>query len=128
MTKEKYLELKSHLKQLAHSIRNHKINYKAAQKEFSNCERLHGTRTAYECGRISEEIWEKYVKPYWNAHYWEVLKLGIRVLDLKEEYRYCHIVYSMARGKTYKQIESKTRDDNKVSWPKINRYKRLWEA
>ena len=37
-----------------------------------------------------------------------------------EEYRWHHIAYSLARGKTYKQIENKVKDGNKPDWGRID--------
>lgn len=41
-----------------------------------------------------------------------------------EEFRFKHIAYCMARGKSYEQIEQKTHEHNKISdyrWESINK-------
>lgn len=43
-----------------------------------------------------------------------------KLLDLKHEYRHNHIAYSMARGKDYKNIETKVRKGNEPDWYIIN--------
>lgn len=37
-------------------------------------------------------------------------------------YRHFHIAYSMARGKTYEQIENKVREGNEPSWSAIEHW------
>ena len=36
--------------------------------------------------------------------------------ELKSEFRHQHIAYSMAKGRTYKEIENKTKIGNEPNW------------
>ena len=47
-------------------------------------------------------------------------KLQSKLIEAKMHYRWNHISYSMARGKTYEQIEITIRKDNEPNWSKID--------
>ena len=40
----------------------------------------------------------------------------------KRNYRHKHIAYCLVRGRSYEQIEPKTREDNKPNWDLISHY------
>lgn len=47
-------------------------------------------------------------------------RLQNKLEDDKRAYRHNHIAYSMARGKTYDQIEAKTPRASDLNWNQIN--------
>jgi hypothetical protein len=51
--------------------------------------------------------------------------------NLGDQFRLCHIAWSLARGRTYEQIENKVKDENKLSdqaWEKINSRRANYES
>lgn len=120
MTKEQYLTLKEELKELAIQIRSAKDNRKTTQREFSTVD------TAYEDyfnKKYSSEEWER-IRPKYNELYKAQDNARQTVEDLRFQYRVKHIVYSMARGRSIEQIESKTNeDDYQKRWNREQAYK-----
>lgn len=55
--------------------------------------------------------------------YWKLLT---ELTKRQYEFRHKHIVASMLRGKSYEQIERKTRNDNQPDWDYIEKLKELY--
>ena len=99
-SKEHKEKIKKDLKTRAKYIRSHKALYKQKQR----------TKSKFE---ISAGDW------YWKGHnynQWALLdkdqfKEMQNLQEIRETYRIRHIVYSMMRGKSIKQIESKTKKE-----------------
>ena len=47
------------------------------------------------------------------------------LMEARSEYRYCHIAYCIARGRTYEQIEPSCKDDGPTRRHVENMYKRV---
>lgn len=127
MTKEQYLNLKQELKDLAVKIRETKSNHKNNQRAFSKQERNYGTRNSYFDGDINSTTWES-IRPDWSRLYKEQLNSLEEVEKLRYEYRYKHIVYCFARGRTLEEIEPKNKKGNKADSFKIKEMMKKYEV
>lgn len=124
MTRENYLELKAELKELAKSLKINKKDFRTTQSKYSTFERDHRKELG-DRGYKNSKAWEKLYPLYRDLSSKEN-SLYITVKDQKYEFRHKHIMYCLARGKTYEQIEQKTRDGNEPNWSYINCLKKQY--
>lgn len=96
-SKEQKENLKLDLKSKTKQLRQQKQLFKSKQRELSKFER---DATNWEWKGVNYDQWCQFEK----AQRLERCELE----KMKESYRVRHIVYSMMRGKTIKQIENKT--------------------
>lgn len=116
MTKENYLNLKNELKETAQQIKSLKFTKKLSSQAYSNFSSFK-KNVAMQNSKDIVSKWTTCMDAY-NT----LCKTIYQLTALSKEYRHKHIVYSMARGKEYSQIESKTRDNNKPDWSLIKTY------
>jgi hypothetical protein len=113
MTREQYFGLKSELKEIARQIRLMKSEFKTSQKDFTSFTLKNGSFKAYYDGKINSTQWEA-IRTNYNSIYNSMEKGRDSLKDLKCIYRYKHIVYCLARGKTMLQIEQLVRKGNEI--------------
>lgn len=94
-------EMKQQLKAMALAIRTNRQEFRQNQREHSLWKNVH---PEYFAAAWNSPIAQEYRKlPYkWFSP-----------ADVRN-YRYLHIVYCLARGRTYEQIEPKVREGNEV--------------
>jgi hypothetical protein len=126
MTKENYLKLKNELKELAIVIRNTKTEFKADQRIFDKAVLEHGSfmglykqLESLKITKTEFDMWYKQLSTFGDS----MSFARSEKFNLKDTYRYKHIVYSLARGKTIEQIENKNAKDNEPSLSQINSVK-----
>ena len=116
MTREQYFELKDLLKKLAVQIKETKGKKKDSQRLYQSFKKDNPNYLTWSSKQL---IAFKPVSE--NMH-----QLSADVTTLKQEYRYQHIVYSIARGRTYKEIEPKVDKINQIDFNAIKRYFDVW--
>ena len=110
MTKIQYYQLKNYLKVVATEIKIYKPPLKISYKQRSQAEKM-----------CKEEM--KSVKNFLlNQTGKQIRFYQKEVLDNKRLFRYLHIVYCIARGRTYRQIENKVRKGNEINFNEIKFY------
>jgi len=127
MTKEQYLNLKQELKDLAVKIRESKNGFREDQREFSKCQKENGTANDYYEGKINSEVWEK-IQPEYSKLNKKQYESMIDLHKIRSEYRYKHIVYCFARGRTMKEIEPKVRKDNEIDLHELQRLMKIHDV
>lgn len=110
MTKLNYLKLKKRLKKISNNIKTNRSELKEAQRSLS----VPNPTTDDASINLGYNLCRKKNKCINNN------------FKLKHEFRHNHIVISMARGKTYEQIENKVREGNEPSWSFIKTLKDLY--
>ncbi len=110
MVKEKIL-LKEEVKYLAETIKCTKQKLKNTQRDLS---KLQKNKFPYHNDREKKDL-EKPITRY-------ISKITTNVNDLKISFRIKHIVNSMIRGRSIKEIEPKTKNDYTSILKKVNIY------
>jgi hypothetical protein len=122
MTRENYLKLKNELKQLAIEIKEAKKIRKEVQKAYQSNKLTKENITMMNSAKLLE-MYENNAKKF-DASWGMFCQAMNDVYSRQNEYRYKHIVISLARGKTYEQIEPKVRKGNEPNWKYIDDYKK----
>jgi len=117
MNKKNYFNLKNELKELAAKIKSAKQERKLYQQANSGNDLFRKNVTMQNSADILKK-WEDT-----NNKYSLLCDAINEVIRLKREYRHKHIIISMARGKSYNQIESKVREGNEPDWCYIKQLK-----
>ncbi len=108
MTRNQYQEIKKELKELVVDIRKAKPDYKSKQRIYS---KGGNAEADYFAGRTTSAEWEE-ARPLYKTSYIDQIFAMRKVEDLKFEFRWRHILLSLARGKKLNQIEPKTAKDD----------------
>ena len=125
MTKQQYLDLRNQVKLLARQIKETKIEFKQTQRDYSNFYNQHFDAINSRGYRKGQE-WidcQSTFKSLDDKQY----QFTLEVPRLKSNFRYFHIAYSLARGKTYQQIEPKTKEGNAYSEEDIAKVRKEFE-
>jgi hypothetical protein len=126
MTREQYFGLKNELKEMAQKIRTTKVDFKSSQRAYSIFSRDNGSYNAYFKGLINSSKWES-IRPESEKLSSNQFKLMGPLYKLKEDYRYKHICYCLARGRALSQIEQKVRKGNELSMNLLKSYLKRYE-
>jgi hypothetical protein len=94
--------IKKNLNNLSSSIRLYKKSFRECQKNYSN---------------LIEYVQWRYGEKSPHSYFYSTLRC---LKSSQYKYRYLHIAYSLLKGKKYYQIESKTRDGNKIKIDDLN--------
>ncbi len=119
MTREQYFGLKEELKEMSKKIRQNKLDFKTAEREYSGFINENGTFNDYYHNSNGKK-WSDYDK--WAI---DVRPFTKKVSDCRRElylsdtYRYLHIIYGLARKKTLQQIENKNTEGNQADISRI---------
>ena len=113
MTKEQYFQLKDELKALAKTISSDRYEFKNKQRKFSQAEKEYGTLDDAYSGNNDAK------KKGINEAYNPMWKMQENLLNMKNDYRAKHIVYSVIRGRTLEQIEPNAKKD--YWWYEVHR-------
>lgn len=109
MTKIQYYQLKNYIKVVIDEIKPVKRTLKRNQSYCSNVL------------KFPEEM--ENMKNFLLRRLAVKIKTGQKdLLELKRLFRYLHIVYCIARGQTYSQIEQKVRQGNQIDYKEIEFY------
>jgi len=127
MTKEQYLQLKAEQKELGKKIREARDGFKEDQRSFSKFQKDNGTVNDYYEGRMNSTTWEKIQGEYGKLNQKQYDSM-CTLHQMQREYRYKHIVYCFARGKTMNQIEPKVRKGNEPSRYELQRLMKLYDV
>lgn len=117
MNSENYFKLKSELKELAKEIKSAKRIKKEIEVAYSDIAKFKKNVTMQHTKDIVAK-WKT-----WGDKYRSLCDAINNVSSLKYKFRHKHIIYSMARGKTYEQIEQKVRKGNEPDWFTIEKLK-----
>lgn len=113
MTSEEYFDLKQELKDLRREIREGKAFFKNGQRAYS------AQQNEYGCtfGEKKSVTWQEWKEAHSENPSRYSVQLGfLRSLEkLQMKYRYKHVAYSLARGRTLKEIEPKNKQGNEIS-------------
>lgn len=129
MNKANYIELRKTLKEIREKIKTVKPEYKDAQRALSACQKNNGSWDSIYKELESLHITKKDFDEKRNT----LSKLSSTIYDklnekenLRESYRYLHVIYSLARGRTLEQIEPKVREGNELDLKQLNHMKVQW--
>ena len=88
---------------------------------------IRADRVAHRDGQRKSSAWDT-AHPNWSAAYGtDVYKERYKVLYAippcpgSHTFRYLHVVYCLARGRKYEEIEPKVREENKIDMKKIEK-------
>jgi hypothetical protein len=112
MTKEQYFELKDYLKTTAKEIKLNKSERRTSQQDRTNFYKENGSWNSWttEQNIKYRDIQNSFEKAFHNAK------------SNSETYRYAHIAYCIARGRSYNQIEQKVHKQNKINFEHLKNY------
>src|SRR5208337_144882 len=114
MTREQYFALRSELKEIAQKIKSIRPQYRLSQKTLSLFQNKNGSLNDYYEGRINSSKWEL-IRSEHNVLDDARAKLHVQLFELQMDFRFKHMIYCFARGKTRQQIEPKVRKGNEPS-------------
>lgn len=123
MTKERYKELKAEIKDLTTAIRVGKTDRKKCEQDYTKFQQF---QWMHRSGKISQDEWLEIKKEYPNAYFMMTSKRH-DVDEMAQEFRWRHVLLSLARGKMMNQIEQKHSDDywkNRQTLTMLNRVRK----
>lgn len=129
MNKANYIELRETLKKIREELKVIKPEYKNAQRALSTFQKENGSWDSLykelESLHITKKDFDEKRKSLSDLSSTIYSKLTKKE-DLRESYRYLHVVYSLARGRTLEQIEPKVREGNELDLNQLNHTKAQW--
>ena len=118
MNKEQYTKLKAETKYFTKIIRESKIDRKGKQRDFSAIDWEFNDPKRFKM--TSTEV--EFKRPEWRSK-WKLQDDAREKIDeLKKDFRWRHILLSLARGKKLNQIEGKTCSSEDDYWKAYQTY------
>jgi len=127
MTREQYFALRSELKEMAQKIKSIRPQYRLSQKTLSLFQNKNGSLNDYYEGRINSSKWEL-IRSEHNVLDDARAKLHVQLFGLQMDFRFKHMIYCFARGKTRQQIEPKVRKGNEPSRWKLEELMKKYDV
>lgn len=90
-------------------------------------EALRAERKTFRQQQRARSLWINAHPEYWTARWDSEIRKEYNKLPLSWgktsalDYRYLHVVYCLARGRKYEQIEPKVREGNELNWARVEK-------
>jgi len=118
MTKTQYFQLKHLLKTISNVIKASKCDLKHIEKTYS-------TLSKDESLSKNFPQTQRFVT---DSIFHDLCFSRKNIIWYKRDYRLQHIVFSIARGKTYSQIEQKVHKSNRIHFEELKQFFIKWDV
>jgi hypothetical protein len=78
-------------------------------------------KNAKEWRKISQDLNLEECQKAWKVFKEKGKGFKGNLCQIKYDYRYLHVAYSLFKGRTYEQVESKVREGNEINLSRVNK-------